>query len=146
MATYLFDTNILLRFLDTTSAQHVLVSQAVLRLESQEHTLKVCSQNIVEFWAVATRPLVANGFGWSLERTRSEIDRFLSIYELLPDTPDIFTTWLELVTVYKVSGKQVHDARLAATAKAHEIENLLTLNVADFKRFNLSAVHPNEVI
>jgi predicted nucleic acid-binding protein len=99
MATYLFDTNILLRFLDTTSAQHSLVSQAVLKLESQEHVLKVCSQNVIEFWAVATRPLAANGFDWSIKQTRSEIDRFLNIYEMLPDTPDIFTTWLELVTL-----------------------------------------------
>jgi predicted nucleic acid-binding protein len=146
MATYLFDTNILLRLLDVTAAQHPLVSQAVLILESQEHVLKVCSQNIVEFWAVATRPIAANGFGWNLEQTRSEVDRILSIYELLPDSPAIFATWLELVTTYKVSGKQVHDARLAATTKVHDIENLLTLNVDDFKRFNVKAVHPSEII
>jgi predicted nucleic acid-binding protein len=146
MQTYLFDTNILLRFLDTTAAQHPLVSQAVFKLEAQSHTLKLCPQTIYEFWAVATRPVAANGFGWSLEQTRLEIDKLLNIYELLPDTPAIFTEWLNLVTKHQVSGKQVHDARLAATAKAHKVENLLTLNVDDFKRFNLTAVHPSKVV
>ena len=146
MASYLLDTNVLLRFLDTNSPLNPLIRQAVTTLRFQGHSIKICPQNIIELWAVATRPLSANGFGWSLEITRSEVDKLLRIYELLPDTPAVFTQWLELVTTYKVSGKQVHDVRLAATAKAHDIEHLLTLNVADFKRFDLSVVHPSEVV
>jgi predicted nucleic acid-binding protein len=146
MATYLLDTNVVLRFLDTNSPINPSVRQAVTLLRSKGHALTICSQNIIEAWAVATRPLEANGFGWSLKQTHSEMNRLLNLYELLPDTADIFTMWLELVTTTNVSGKQVHDARLAATAKAHDIENLLTLNPNDFKRFDLSAVHPNEVM
>jgi predicted nucleic acid-binding protein len=145
MAAYLLDTNVLLRFLDTNSPQNPLIRQTVTTLRFQGHGIKICPQNIIELWAVATRPLSANGFNWSLEFTRAEIDKLLKIYELLPDAPAIFTQWLERVTKYQVSGKQVHDARLAATAKAHGVENLLTLDVEDFKRFNLKAVHPSEV-
>jgi predicted nucleic acid-binding protein len=36
---------------------------------------------------------------------------------------------------YAVRRKQVHDARMAAFAWAHGIENLLTLNFSDFSRF-----------
>ncbi len=146
MSLYLLDTNILLLFFDTTSSSHALVRKAIFNLEANGHELRLCPQTIYEFWAVATRPTNANGFGWSLEFTRSEIDRFLVLYELLPDNPSIFTQWLELVTKHQVSGKQVHDARLAATAKAHEVENLLTLNVEDFKRFDIQAVHPSELV
>jgi predicted nucleic acid-binding protein len=35
---------------------------------------------------------------------------------------------------------------LAAVAKAHQIDNLLTLNADDFKRFALNAVHPKAVV
>jgi predicted nucleic acid-binding protein len=146
MASYLLDTNVLLRFLDTNSPLNPLIRQAVTTLRFQGYGIKICPQNIIELWAVATRPLAANGFGWSLELTRLEVDKLLGIYELLPDSPAIFVTWLELVTTYQVSGKQVHDARLAATAKAHEVENLLTLNIDDFKRFDLNAIHPSEVL
>ena len=34
-----------------------------------------------------------------------------------------------------VAGKQVHDANLAATMRAHGITRLLTFNDADFRRF-----------
>ncbi len=79
MATYLLDTNVLLRFLDTNSPLNPLKRQAVTALRFQGHSIKICSQNIVELWAVATRPLAANGFGWSLTQTRSEVDRLLAI-------------------------------------------------------------------
>lgn len=146
MASYLLDTNVILRFLDTQSPLYPLLRQAITILRSRGHSLKICPQNIVELWAVATRPTSANGFGWTPQFTQIEVNKLLSIYELLPDTPDIFTQWLELVTMHQVSGKQVHDARLAATAKAHNVENLLTLNVDDFKRFDLQAIHPSELV
>ena len=66
-------------------------------------------------------------------------------FVLLPETPEVFSTWLELVTTQQVSGKQVHDARLAASLKAHGVETLLTLNGGDFRRFDISVVHPREV-
>ncbi|MGL4610934.1 MAG: type II toxin-antitoxin system VapC family toxin [Trueperaceae bacterium] len=146
MAVFLLDTNVVLRFLDTTSPLNPLMRQALTTLRFKGHVPKICPQNIVELWAVATRPLSANGFGWTPEFTQSEVFQLLNLYELLPDNSLIFTEWLELVTTYKVSGKQVHDARLAATAKVHEVENLLTLNVEDFKRFELNAVYPSKLI
>jgi predicted nucleic acid-binding protein len=69
----------------------------------------------------------------------------LGVFTLLPETSDVLMLWLELVTNYQVHGKQVHDTKLVAIAKAHKVENLLTLNVADFKRFDLKAVHPSEI-
>ena len=46
----------------------------------------------------------------------------------------------------RVSGVQVHDARLAAVMKAHGIARIVTFNVADFTRFpEIEAVHPGEI-
>lgn len=144
--SYLLDTNIVLRFVDETSAEHSLVQQAVTRLRAKGERIFLAPQVIIEFWAVATRPRAANGFNWIVEKAHEEVIGLLRLFPLLPDTPAIFTHWLGLVTKHKVSGKQVHDARLAATAKAHEVENLLTLNIDDFKRFDLNAVHPSELV
>lgn len=70
----------------------------------------------------------------------------LTVFTLLAETTEVFTLWLELVTNHQVHGKQVHDTKLVAIAKAHDVEHLLTLNGDDFKRFDLSVVHPNEVV
>ncbi len=61
-------------------------------------------------------------------------------------TPEVFSRWLELVTTHDVKGKQIHDARLAASLKAHNIETLPTLNSDDFKRYDVNVVHPREVL
>jgi hypothetical protein len=54
--------------------------------------------------------------------------------------------WCGIVAAAKVSGIQVHDARLAASMHAHEIENLLTLNAKDFRRLSgISVLSPEDV-
>jgi predicted nucleic acid-binding protein len=143
---YLVDTNIILRLTNRDDPQYSFIARAVRILGNQGHEIILVPHVIYEFWAVATRRTNENGFGWSLEMTRSVVDHLLKDWTFLEDTPAIFAQWLELVTTYKVSGKQVHDARLAATAKAHNIEHLLTLNIEDFKRFDLKAIHPSELV
>jgi predicted nucleic acid-binding protein len=143
---YLIDTNILLRLADTEDSRHMLVTQAIEVLLGRGDEILIAPQCFYELWSVVTRPKNVNGLEWTLNRTRLEVDRLRDSFAVLPETPSVFLIWLELVTTYQVSGKQVHDARLAATAKAHEIENFLTLNVADFKRFDLKATHPSEVV
>ncbi len=143
---YLVDTNILLRLSDTEDARFSLVTQAAETLLNRGEEIVIVPQCLYEFWAVVTRPREVNGLAWSIERTRAETDRLLSLFALLPDTSDVFNYWLELVTTYQVSGKQVHDARLAAALKAHQLDHLLTLNADDFKRFDVKSVHPSEVV
>ncbi len=43
--------------------------------------------------------------------------------------------WRQLVDRYDVRGRQVHDARLVAVMLTYDITHLLTLNAADFYRF-----------
>jgi predicted nucleic acid-binding protein len=64
----LIDTNILLRSVDANSAQHEEAVQAVVKLRLQGKTLWITAQTAIEFWAVVTRPVAANGLGWDLEK------------------------------------------------------------------------------
>jgi predicted nucleic acid-binding protein len=44
-------------------------------------------------------------------------------------------------------GKALHDARLAAVVFVHGIQNILTFNQADFRRYaGLAPVHPKELV
>jgi hypothetical protein len=58
----------------------------------------------------------------------------------------VFKHWLELVTVHRVSGKQIHDVRLAAALQVHGLDALFTLNGGDFKRFDTTTLHPRDVL
>ena len=147
MATYLADTNLLLRLADTASPQHPIAADALARLLRQGDEVYLTPQNFIEFWAVATRPVEANGFGWSSERTTKEVTELQERFPLLPDSPEIFTRWLELVTALPVHGKRVHDARLVAVLQAHAAEHLITFNTSDFNVFeSLSLVDPRSLV
>ena len=147
MGSYLADTNLLLRMADPASAQHPIATQALARLLGQGHEVFLTPQNFIEFWAVATRPVAANGFGWNGERTAREVTGLQERFPLLPESPDIFTRWLELVKQLPVHGKRVHDARLVAVLQAHAVGHLVTFNISDFAAFPaLSLVDPRSLV
>ncbi len=147
MGSYLADTNLLLRIADPASEQHSVATQALAQLLGQGDEIYVTPQNFIEFWAVATRPVEANGFGWTSERTAKEVTDLQERFAMLPDSPEVFTHWLELVKQWPVRGKRVHDARLVAVLQAHTVEHLITFNTSDFAAFSfLSLIDPNSLV
>jgi len=143
---YLVDTNILLRVANPSLEEHLLCTQAVIRLHELGCPLHYTLQVAAEFWNVSTRPRDRNGHGLSAEETSlgwSDVEDFLT---LLPDDANVYATWRSLVTTHRVVGVQVHDAKLAAAMLAHDVPCILTLNTADFARYGgIEAMHPAKV-
>src|SRR5262249_19349679 len=122
------------------------VSRAVETLFDRGDDLYVIGQNVIEFWAVATRRVTENGLGLSPEETSHELAKLRRTFTLLPDTADILIEWEKLVIKHEVAGKQAHDARLVAAMLTHEITHLLTFNTDDFKRHNeITVVNPRDI-
>jgi predicted nucleic acid-binding protein len=59
----LLDTNVLLRSFEPASPHYATIQQAVAKLLADGATLFITAQNLIEFWAVATRLTAANGYG-----------------------------------------------------------------------------------
>ena len=143
---YLVDTNVLLRSIQQADPMHADAKRAAATLTRQNQQLSIVAQNLIEFWAVATRPAVNNGLALSIDDTAQHVAIFKRIFTLLPDTPDIFPEWERLVDQHKVIGRQVHDARLVAAMKVHSVTHLLTFNNDDFKRYDgITIVDPKDV-
>lgn len=98
------------------------------------------AQCLIEFRAVATRPKAVNGLGATISEADGHANVFESAFPLLPETPDIYPAWKQLVAAAGVVGKQVHDARLVAVCQVHQVTHLLTFNTAHFARFSTVAV------
>ena len=144
--TYLVDTNVLLRSIQQAHPMHSDAKRATAALSRQDQQLSIIAQNLIEFWAVATRPIANNGLSLSVDETAAHVATFKKVFTLLPDTPDIFPEWERLVEQHKVIGRQVHDARLVAVMKVHNVAHLLTFNTDDFKRYDgITAVSPSSV-
>lgn len=143
---YLLDTNVLLRWVHPADPQQALTQVVVKELQRRGETVYITPQNLVEFWNVATRPVSVNGLGMTPSQADQEAVQLERLFQLAPDTPDIYTHWRQLVVSAGVSGVQVHDTRLVAVMLAHGITHLLTFNSTDFNRFSgITVVHPKDV-
>jgi predicted nucleic acid-binding protein len=129
---------------------HHLCSQAthaVSKLLRQGDSVFFCSQNIAEFWNVATRPAGQNGLGFSHEEVLREVSSIEKLLALLPDVPGIYAVWKRIVRDHRVQGVKVYDARLVAIMNVYAVESILTFNVADFGRFDgINALHPASML
>jgi predicted nucleic acid-binding protein len=141
----LLDTNILLRILQPHSAHALIAERAlgVLRVRNEE--LQIVSQNLVELWAVATRPVIENGLGFSIEQATEQVAALKRLFTLLPELP-LQGEWESIVSRYRVSGKNSHDARLVAAMLVHGTESILTFNAQDFIRYaDIAVLDPRMV-
>jgi predicted nucleic acid-binding protein len=143
---WLVDTNVLLRSVQPSDPMGERVTRSVSILRSRQEELQITSQNLIEFWAVCTRPVANNGLGLTIAQAEDEITSLRDIFALLPDIPEVFPEWERIVRTYQVIGKQAHDARLVAAMLAHSVTHLLTFNDADFKRYaEITVVNPQDI-
>jgi len=140
----LLDTNILLRLLQPQHPHAALAERAIEALRRRDPVVNITAQNLVEFWAVITRPIHENGLGFTTAQALSEIRAVEHFFALLPEVP-LQKEWERLITAHNVSGKNVHDARLVAAMMVHGIDAILTFNVQDFARYPISVLDPRDV-
>ena len=145
---YLLDTGILLRVIHREDSRHAVVRSAVRLLKSQGHSVVTTPQNLAEFWNVCTRPASARGgFGLTVEEALGRLRLVERLVSLLPDSPDAYAEWRDLIIAHRVLGVQVHDARLVAMMKCHGVAHMLTLNKADFARYpGMTAIDPADLL
>ena len=139
----LVDTNVLVRLAVPADPRHLPARRAVETLAGEG--LYVASQNLREFWNVATRPVENNGLGQAITTADQVLRRFEEAFPRLPDTPEVYEIWRKLVVRFGVSGVKVHDAHLAALMVANDMKRILTFNANDFRRYEklgISAVDP----
>jgi len=139
---YLLDTSVLTRLINLTDVQHTEATEAVRKLFAAGEELHITAQNIIEFWAVATRPIAVNGLGLPIVTTAAQVAQFRNTFVFLEDAPNVFQAWQLIVIGANVEGKQTHDARLAAVAHAYNVPHILTFNDRHFQRFVQFGVTP----
>jgi predicted nucleic acid-binding protein len=143
---YLSDTSVVLRLSQPHHPLNFVVRQCFKKLEKDGEELVIVPQVLIEFWTVATRPTDVNGLGFTINEAERELENLQKLFKVLPENEKIFDEWKTLVIKHKVSGKPTHAARIAAAMIAHKVENILTLNPGDFKRFTeIKAIKPQDI-
>ncbi len=119
----------------------------MIRITASGDVICVTIQNLIECWAVCTRPVANNGLGLLPAHAIRILARIESAtLRLNDDTDAVYAEWRRLVTGHGVSGKKSHDARLVAAMKVHRVTRVLTFNVQDFRRYEgIAVTHPEDV-
>jgi predicted nucleic acid-binding protein len=134
----LVDTNILVRLAVPSDPYHLSARHAIEALQEEE--LYTASQNYIELWNVATRPVEQNGLGQTTAVADQLLRSFEQAFLRLPEPTDVYDRWRQLVVRFEISGVKVHDARLVALMLANDIVRILTFNAADFRRYGVLGI------
>ena len=141
------DTNIVLRLLVQEMPHYAAIRAAIDRLLDNGATLWISRQIIREFCVVLTRPQT---FVHPLPTSTvvGYVRAFPSLFRVVDETDEVTTALLALLDTIPCGGKQIHDANIVATMRAYGIGQLLTLNGADFRRFepSIAILTPEEVL
>lgn len=129
----LLDANLVGRYLNTIDPLNAEAVATIDFLVLRGHFLFYTPQVEAELCSFTTRPLNANGFGF----TSSELDNFLSRLELsfpmlFPDETRMRNEFRSLRTELGATGKKVHDVRHVAACKALGVPPMITWNFRDF--------------
>ena len=146
-ALCLVDSNILIRWVQPGDPVFKLVTASVEQLELSQSVPCYTSQNLGEFWNVLTRPANRNGYGLLPEEADNLARTVEARFLLLHDSLAVHQEWRKMLVDYRVSGVQVHDARLVASMRVHGVKRILTFNTKDFDRVqDIEAVHPQQQV
>ena|SRR2546421_1379569 len=143
---YLVDSNVLLRWVKPDHADYPTIISATNAILRRDGVLCYTSQNVAEFWNACTRPTARNGYGLSPQETDRRARSFEEKLRLLPDSLAVHEEWRTLLLTHGVSGVQVHDARLVAAMRVHQVKHILTFNDKDFTRYtDIEALQPRNI-
>ena len=139
------DTNVLLRITDAGTATQPIAQTAIETLRLNGDSLSIFPQNLIEFCAVATRPLASNGLGLTVAQVEYQVKNLKDMFILFDNNPT-YAVWEAIVSRYQITGKQVHDAHLVAGMLVNNLTHLLSFNDRDFKRFaEITVVNPQGI-
>jgi predicted nucleic acid-binding protein len=69
-----------------------------------------------------------------------------AVKSLFRQGDEIFPTSRKLVIEHRVSGIQVHDARIVAAMSVHQVNKILSFDLDDLTRYpGIAVVHPTDV-
>jgi predicted nucleic acid-binding protein len=132
--TVMIDTNILLRYLIQDFPEYPKIKKVVDDLIYQGYQIWISRQIIREFSTVCTRPQNFMNTLSSLQVTQ-HILTFPQMFKIADEDARVTQALVQLMQTIPLGGKQIHDANIVATMQVYYISNLVTLNIADFARF-----------
>jgi predicted nucleic acid-binding protein len=131
----MLDTNVLLAATHESRAEHRDALRVLNDWAAGYTDLCISPQVVREYLAVATRSAKQNGLGLDLSDALGNVRAIRDRTTLLAEDSKVADRLLSLLADVECGGKQVHDANVVATMLVHGVGTVITMNLADFARF-----------
>ena len=131
----MLDANVLLAATDEGRAEHRDALKVLNGWAAGLTDLCTSGQVLREYLSVATRSPEQNGLGLDLRDALGNVRAIRGRTTLLAEDSQVADRLLGLLADVACRGHQVHDANLVATMLVHGIGAVVTMNQADFARF-----------
>lgn len=130
------DTNILVYAHRREASEHAAAAKAVRTLAEGSRSWAVPWPCVYEFFSVVTNPRIWAQSASTPKQAWAQLEAWLASppLRLLGETEQFAVLLARFVTLPRVRGGVVHDARIAALCVAHGVEALLTRD-RDFSLF-----------
>ncbi len=128
------DTNVLIYATRSAEPFSERARTALAAAEDSGDELCISRQVLREYLASVTRPQISPA-PLPAALAVADVRRLTEIYIVLEDGPDVSELLFDMLPRVAAGGKQIHDANLVATMRAHRVRHLMTFNVDDFRRY-----------
>ena len=136
----LVDSNILIYALNTASPK---CRQSQIFLSENGSKLVIAQQNIMETLRVITHSRFE--FPFSREQALRAVQEISSVVSIIQPYFQTTEIALRLIAKYQISGNQIFDAYLVATALSHKITHIVSDNSRHLKKYSeVVVVNPFE--
>jgi len=127
MNKILVDTNILVYGIDEESS---FFKRARKILEQDKYQIVTTSKNLIEFLAVTTK---TSGYNLNNDTALEIIEEIIQGIEIVYPRQESIAIFLDLMNRYQPKGLKVHDFEIISIGLAHELHEVATFNIKDFK-------------
>lgn len=125
----LIDSNIIVYALNLDSSKN---KKARIYLESNVGNFSIAHQNMLEVIRVLTHKNFLRKV--SLQRVLKEVSAIAETCNVIAPKETTIYLMVDIIKKYSISGNQIFDAYLAATAISNKIYTIVTDNEKDFKK------------
>lgn len=128
------DTNVLVAAAVDVHPSHGVAAAYFARIGAGGGAACISGQVCREFLVALTRGPV-EGRAFTVDEALSVLEEARESFVVLDEDEASLREFLEVVRRHGVRGKKLHDANIVATMRAGGVRRLVTLNVADFERY-----------
>ena len=132
--TAFIDTNLLVYAVSSDSPFYLSARKILEQKLKDEYELWISRQVIREYLVVMSRSEILLQ-RQSMEDVIRDFKKVIKSFSIANDTMNVTEKLYQLIEKYDVKGKNIHDANVVATMLVNGIQEIITHNIKDFRRF-----------